>query len=310
MKQRNHIGILVLLAVAFTGCQQIEEEFEEQPVEATWRLTVHASHSSEGAIDTIRTDVSRGIAIGEGESEASTTKLQSIWKDGEIVYVYKDGTQIGRLTATPDASDAHYATLTGSVTSSISVGERITLFTPVSMADWTYTGQNGSLTGNGNSIDSKYNIAKAENVLVTAVSGSNITAETATFVNQQSIYRFSFRFQKNGMGDKTAINVKSITISAANGGLWRNETDGIGPITVTLPTATTDPVFVALRNLNTTDGETYNFQVVASDGVTYLGSKTMTAASKSNGTFVSVKNSTITKRLGLQLSNSTVSTAL
>ena len=178
------------------------------------------------------------------------------------------------------------------------------------MADWTYTGQNGSLTGNGNSIDSKYNIAKADNVLVTAVSGSNITAETATFFNQQSIYRFSFRFQKNGVGDKTAINVKSITISAANGGLWRNETDGIGPITVTLPTATTDPVFVALRNLNTTDGETYNFQVVASDGVTYLGSKTMTAASKSNGTFVSVKNSTITKRLGLQLSNSTVSTAL
>ena len=95
MKQRNHIGILVLLAAVFTGCQQLEEEFEEQPVEATWRLTVHASHSSEGAIDTIRTDVSRGIAIGEGESEASTTKLQSIWKDGEIVYVYKDGTQIG-----------------------------------------------------------------------------------------------------------------------------------------------------------------------------------------------------------------------
>lgn len=303
MKQRKHLGILVLLAAAFTGCHEMEEELVQQPVEAMWTLTVRASRSD---------NVTRGITIGDGKDEVSTTKLQSVWKAGEKVYVYKGDKQIGYLTATPDATDAHHATLTGSVTTTdISAGTtRLTLLTPVSMADWTYTGQNGSLTGNGNSIDSKYNIAKADDVLVTAVSGNSITTADASFANQQSIYRLSFRLQEKSEGEKTPISAKRITLSAAKGGLWRNATDGTGPLTVVLPTATTDPIFVAVRNLNTTDEETLNFQVVVSDGITYWGSKTIPATYKPNGTFVSIKNATITKRLGLQLSSSTVSTAL
>ena len=114
MKQRNHIGILVLLAVALTGCQQIEEEFEQQTVDIPWKLTIRASRNGNGT---------RGLAIGDKEDAASTTKLQSIWKDGEQVYVYKDATLIGSLKATPDEKDAHYAILTGSVTTSeISAG--------------------------------------------------------------------------------------------------------------------------------------------------------------------------------------------
>lgn len=307
MKQRNHIGILVLLAVAFTGCQQIEEEFEQQTVDTPWKLTIRASRNG---------NVTRGIAIGDNEDAASTTKLQSIWKDGEQVYVYKDATLIGSLKATPDENDAHYATLTGSVsvpTSEIMAGKtRLTLLTPVSIADWTYTGQEGSLTGSNNSIDDKYNIAKADDVLVRAVSGKNITTEKASFANQQSIYRFSFRFQKSGEGDKRTIGVKSITLSAANGGLWRNETDGTGPLTVSLPKVTTDPIFVALRFQNTTEEETLNFQVVDNDGITYLDSKTIPAASKPNGNFVSIKNTTLTRRMGLTISSKseTVATML
>lgn len=305
MKQRNHIGILVLLAVAFTGCQQIEEEFEQQAVDTPWKLTIRASRNGNGT---------RGIAIGDKEDAANTTKLQSIWKDGEQVYVYKDATLIGSLKATPDENDAHYATLTGSVTTSeISVGTtRLTLLTPVSIADWTYTGQEGTLTGGNNSIEDKYNIAKADDVLITAVLGNSITTETASFANQQSIYRFSFRFQKGGEGDKKAIGVKSITLSAANGGLLRNETDGTGPLTVSLPKVTTDPIFVALRFQNTTEEETLNFQVVDSDGITYLDSKTIPAASKPNGNFVSIKNTTLTRRMGLTISSKseTVATML
>ena len=295
MKQSNHIGILMLLAVVFSGCQQLEEEVEQQAVEATWTLTVRALRSG---------DVTRGIVIGDGKSEASTTKLQSIWKAREKVYVYKGDTQIGSLTATPDETDAHYATLTGEVTTSgISANTtRLTLLTPVSMAGWTYTGQNGSLTGNGNSIDSKYNIAKADDVLVTAVSGNSITTADASFANQQSIYRLSFRLQEKSEGGKTPISAKRITLSAAKGGLWRNATDGTGPLTVVLPTATTDPIFVAVRNLNTTDEETLNFQVVVSDGITYWGSKTIPATYKPNGTLVSIKNATLTQRLGVTIS--------
>ena len=305
MKQRKHLGILVLLAAAFTGCHEMEEELVQQPVEATWTLTVRASRSD---------NVTRGITIGDGKDEVSTTKLQSVWKAGEKVYVYKGDKQIGYLTATPDATDAHHATLTGSVTTTdISAGTtRLTLLTPVSLEEWTYTGQNGSLTGDDNSIDSKYNIAKADNVLVTAVSGNSVTTESASFVNQQSIYRLSFRIQKKGEGKKTALGVKRLTLSAANGGLWRNATDGTGPLTVVLPKATTEPIFVALRNQNTTEEEMLNFQAVDNDGITYVDSKTIPAAYKSNGTFVSIKNATLTRCLGVTISSQdkTVKTAL
>ena len=299
MKQNNHIAIFVLLAMAFSGCK--EEMLVQQPREITWMLTIQASR-----ID----DDTRGIAIVNGENEANTTELQSIWKDKEQVFVFNGDTQIGSLTATPDETDAHYATLSGTVTTSeITAGStRLALLTP--SGDWTYTGQEGSLMGSENSIDSKYNFARANDVLVTGVSGKNITTENASFANQQSIYRLSFRYQKNGLGEKTPIPVKSIILSAENGGIWRNATDGTGPLTVLLPSATTDPFFVSLRNQNTTDEEALKFQVIASDGITYIGSKTIPAAYKPNGTFVSIKNATLTERLGVPFVTETINTMM
>lgn len=301
MRQRKYIYILLLLTAQFISCQREDEAPLREQEQTTWTLTVRALRGG---------DETKGIAIGDGESEANTTLLQSVWKNGEPVYVYKGDTPIGCLTAIPDATNAHYATLSGSVTTSgISTGTtRLTLLTPGE--NWTYTGQEGSLMGSENSIDSKYNFARADEVLVTAVSGNGITTEKALFANQQSIYRLSFRFQKNGMGDKTPISVKNITLSAANGGLWRNATEGTGPLTVTLPSATADPFFVALRNLNTSDAEALHFQVIDGDGITYFGSKTIPAAYKPNGTFVSIKNATLTNRLSVPFSTQTVSEAL
>jgi len=301
MKKYSSIVYLLLLAAALSGCRQMEEAPISQSEETTWTLTVRASRSG---------DDTKGLAIGDGESEASTTALLSIWKEGEPVYVYKGETQIGCLTAMPDLTDAHYATLSGSVTTSgISAGTtRLSLHTP--SGNWTYTGQEGSLMGSVNSIESKYNFARADDVLVTEVDGNGITTAPASFANQQSIYRLSFRFQKNGVGDKTPINARRITLSAANGGLWRNATEGTGPLTVTLPSATADPFFVALRNLNTTDAETLHFQVIDDGGITYLGNKTIPAAYKPNGTFVSIKNATLTNRLSVPFSTETVENAL
>lgn len=83
-----------------------------------------------------------------------------------------------------------------------------------------------------------------------------------------------------------------------------------GPISVVLSTATPEPFFVALRNENTTEAEALNFKVVGSDGVTYLGSKTIPADYKSNGHFVSIKNATLTDRMKMETKSTKVSTAL
>lgn len=306
--------VALACALVWTGCQRIEEELiqekPEVPVEvvekadSVWTITLQAVKA-----DTPQT---KGLAIGDGD-EATTTELKSIWKDGEEVKVYLGTECIGTLTATPDGTDAHKATLTGTVTTtSIEAGTtRLDLLTP--RESWDYTGQTGVLLESAESIEKKYHYTLASSVLVTAVEGSTISTGNATFANQQSIYRLSFRYQKADES-KTPITTKSVTISGASGQLVQSQEIGgattTGDISVTLGTATTEPFFVALRNGDESNEEDLTFTVVDNTGVTYRGSKTIPAEYKPNGTFVSVKNASLDQRLDLSLSATEVSTVL
>ena len=318
MKKCLLIGIA--LAFVWSGCMK-EEPLPEEPegltaaAESVWTLTLQAVKQD--------TPETKGLAIGAGDSEGSTTVLQSIWKVDEPVEVYLGGTHIGTLTATPDPTDAHWATLSGTVTTTgITPGTtKLTLLTP--RQDWNYTGQVGRLLlqddpnykGEDNrSIEKKYHYTMAENVLVTAASNGTITTDKASFANQQSIYRLSFRFQHNGAGDKFSITAKRIWITAADGGLVQTRAwDGssvTGTIEVLLDNASQNPFFVALRNDNTTTAEDLKFKVMDSEGITYFGTKNIPEDYKPNGTFVSMKNAMLTGRLELALQNETVTEVL
>ena len=311
--KKNILLIAALLgAMAFSACQKAEEEFEvekpgvvEQQDATTYTITIQAERK-----DGVQT---KGLDI-EGD-EATTTVLKSVWKSGEPVKVYLGTDYIGTLTATPDGENAHKATLSGTVTTSGITPNTTTLTLLTPREDWDYTGQVGKLllTDDAeNSIEKKYHYTKAADVLVTAVSGSNITTENAHFTNQQSIYRLSFRYDDGAT--KTVITTKSVTISAANGHLVQSEVLGgaatEGPVSVMLGTATADPFFVALRNGDETNDEVLTFTVVDTTGVTYRGSKNIRAEYKPNGTFVSLKNATLTERLDIPLSATTVDTVL
>ena len=316
MIMKKNILLIAALAgaMAFTACQKAEEELivekpevaEQENGAETYSLTIIAERN-DGA-------QTKGLDI-EGD-EASTTVLKSIWKDDEPVKVYLGTDCIGTLTATPDGTDAHRATLSGTVTTTgITPGTTtLTLLTP--REEWDYTGQVGKLLLSDdavNSIEKKYHYTAATDVLVTAVDGSNITTEEARFANQQSIYRLSFRYD-NG-ATKTAITTKSVTISAANNHLVQSQAvDGSslveGPISATLAAASADPFFVALRNGDETNAEALTFTVVDNTGITYRGSKSIPAEYKPNGTFVSVKNCSLNQRMDLALSNDTVDTVL
>lgn len=300
-------------AVVWSGCQRIEEELiqekPEEPVEvvekadSVWTVTLQA----------VKTDTpqTKGLAIGEGD-EATTTQLQSIWKTGEEVKVYLGSTCIGTLTATADGEDAHKATLSGTVTTTNIVARTTTLDLLTPRESWDYTGQTGVLLETAESIEKKYHYTLASSVLVTGVEGSTITTENATFANQQSIYRLSFRY--NDGVTKTPLTTKSVTISSANGQLVQSQVPGgaitMGDISVTLGTASADPFFVALRNGDKTNEEALTFTVVDNTGVTYRGSKTIPAEYKPNGTFVSAKNASLDQRLDLALSATEVDSVL
>ena len=312
MIMKKNILLIAALAGAMTwGCSmelepiEVMQEEPSQEEATTYAITIVAERN-----DGPQT---KGLDI-EG-AEASTTVLKSIWKDDEPVKVYLGTSCIGTLTATPDGTDAHRATLAGTVTTTGITPNTTTLTLLTPRESWDYTGQVGKLLLSDdaeNSIEKKYHYTAATDVLVTAVDGSNITTEEAHFANQQSIYRLSFRYD-NG-ATKTAINTKSVTISSALGHLVQSQAVGgvatEGPISATLATATDQPFFVALRNGDETNAEALTFTVVDNTGVTYRGTKGIPAEYKPNGTFVSVKNCSLDQRMDLALSNDTVDTVL
>lgn len=319
MSKKRIIIALLAGALVWAGCQTVEVESisditprkQTGQTDSVWTLTIRAEK-----VDSPRT---KGLVI-DGTDESSTTVLKSVWLKEEKVYVYLGDKQIGTLTVAVDKTDPypHQATLSGTVTTAdITPGStRLTLLTPYTRDQWTYVGQggmllvnDGGLSGLFNSIAARYHMAQAQDVLVTEVSDGNLTTEKAIFENQQSIYRLNFRFQKGEL--KTPITARVVTITAENGGLWKGWNMGTGPITVNLLNPTADPFFVALRNEDTSNEEDLHFEVIATDGVTYLGSKTIPAQYKPNGTFVSAKNTTLTRRLGVaEISSGSVSEAL
>lgn len=299
-------------AMAFFGCQKVEEALveEKKPVVVTereGRLTVQAVKGEAPG--------TKGLAI-EGD-ESTTTVLQSIWKADEPVKVFLGTSCIGTLTAVPDPEDAHKATLSGTVTTSGLVAGTTTLTLLTPRESWDYIGQVGKLLLKDdaeNSIEKKYHYTRAT-VLVTEVSGGSVRTKSAFFANEQSIYRLNFLFQAGGAGDKTPVLAKSVIISSENGHLVQSQSaDGSsleeGPVTVTLGSASSEPFFVALRNGDETNEEALGFTVIDDDGVTYKGSKTIPAQYKPNGTFLNVKNATLTGRLGLDRSAAEVKEVL
>lgn len=312
MKKNIYVLLALVGAIAWTGCMR-EELAPEDPRE---QLTAAADSVWAVTLQAVKKDApdTKGLAI-EGE-EATTTTLKSIWKAGEEVKVFLESTCIGTLTATPDAEDAHKATLSGTVTTTALVEgtSTITLLTP--RETWDYTGQAGTLLEAAGSIEKMYHYTAATGVKVTVVDTEHntITTENASFANQQSIYRFSFRYKKSEES-KTPITAKSLTITSANGHLVQSQAvDGSslaeGPIAVTLSAASADPFFVALRNGDETNAETLIFTVIDADGVTYRGSKTIPAEYKRSGSFVSAKNASLDQRLQLAQSTTGVDTVL
>ena len=300
MKKNIYILLALLGAMAWTGCQKLEEELiptEEPTEEATvWTLTVEAAKPSDAE--------TKALDLVDNKT------LNAYWKTGEKVNVFKSGTYVGYLDVMPGAGEKPVnATLAGPVTlTSIDVNDELTLLFPGRDDQlWSYVGQNGLLTGEG-SIGQCYDYATAT-VTVTAKDSEHgtLTTSSASFQNQQSIYRFGFKFSE------ATISAKTVILSSARGQIatFCNAGTGeatAGDLTVVRPAASTDLTYVAIRNGNTTQDDSFSFTVYDGDGATYQGSKAIPAAALSRG-FVSAKSVALS-RLGAGLSATVTTEAL
>ena len=282
MKARHFIIPVILLAAACQVEQPVDPSHAEEILEAAvadsvFTLTIPAS---KGEPDTKALDL-----VNDGKT------LNFYWKNTETVKVYKDGTLVGPLAVTPgEGEKPTSATLGGDITvAGLAQGDQLTLVFP--SEEWSYTGQTGTLA----SIEAGYDYATAT-VTISDIIGNQVTATTASFANQQSVYRFGF---KDG---ETYIDPKSFSISASGGKIVQSMsysdgwTPAFGDITVTPASAAGDHFYyVSLQN-QTTANDTYNFVITGSDDALYLASKAIPASVLDvPGKFISAKSGSATK---------------
>ena len=283
--------ILILAALAgamfWTGCMKLEDDIapKEEPAAGLPEGFVWLSLQASKGVDT------KALAL-DGNT------LNAYWANTEKVAVFKSGsaTSIGTLDVSPaPGSRPTSATLAGPI-SGASSGDVLTLLFP--RAEWDYTGQVGTLA----SIGSSYDYALAS-VTVNTVNETTVTTTGgASFENEQSIYRFGFEYMSSTLrvkGFSVSSSYNQLVLSRSwsdSGGAW---TSTFGTVSVNAASATSDPLYIALRNEYTgTDYDIYSFDVIGEDDALYVGSKMVRNELLGNGKFLSAtedKNIQVTK---------------
>ena len=196
------LAALVLTGAAMTACsdKDLIANEDQQPGSPTnhYTMTVNATIGDNGTKNS-----NRALYL-DGEA------LKVKWADTDQVSVFKakTTTQLGTLTAA--ASETGTTTLSGDLTGTVNVGDKLHLIFP--RPEWDYTGQKGILLNDENSIEKKYDYAITD-VTVASIDESHITTTAdANFASQQAIVKFILK-NKDGGGD---LAVKRLTVSAAS----------------------------------------------------------------------------------------------
>lgn len=288
---KKNILILAALLGAFiwTGCQTLDNEqtiSERQPQSGSFILTVNAVKGAD----------TKALALVGGNT------LTPYWDGNEIVKVYKKGSNdpIGTMTTvTPqgEGTSATTAKLSGTISGTLENGDELTLII-FPGTTWNYSGQTGSSASLAG-----YDYATASVTvkgIVDVTGGKQVTTTAdATFVNEQSVWRFGFK------AGETTINVKSFSVASDHGKLaqtrsWDGNswTSTYGTLSVTPAAATNQPLYLAVRNENaeTSENDLLSFYVFRDDDkALYTGTQTLSGGKLGNGKFLSALAVSVTK---------------
>jgi len=227
----SRLFIAALCAAAgVTACNTVPE----QPEITEYTLTVDASMAP----------ATKGL-------ELSGSTLNAVWESGDQVIVLAGNDQVGTLT--PQTTGSATASLKGTITGSVSVGQSLVLQTP--RKAWIYnTNQDGTLS----TLAKNFAYARAS-ITVTAVNGNTISADPAHFENQQAIVKFTLKDDKG-----STLYADELTVEAASNKLVRavGASTSYGSIPVE-PDDDEESLYVALRNES---GAADNYTLTATVG--------------------------------------------
>lgn len=236
----------VLLALGLgASCNRTEISPTRTDLPRIWQVAINAGPEAD----------TRAVSVGGNNGQT----LYTNWDQGDKVRVVKsDGTALEQLTADVSAGNSAYATLTGTLTGTFSVGEAVTLYYHEASLD--YTGQNGSMSG----VSSNYSFMEAaSSVKEVDAEGGFLKMSDAAFSHRQAF--FQLRFVDN---DNNPLLLERLSIYADGGKVVLTRplgsdatyaTAGL-PLTIA-PASATDQLFFALRDENGASN-TYHFKAV------------------------------------------------
>lgn len=217
--------------------------------------------------------------------------LNAYWVQDEPVKVFLNGTCIGTLYAAPNGTDPTKATLSGTVSDASGIAENAVLTLLFPRETWSYASQAGTL----DAIAANYDYAAAE-VEVVSVDGTNVTTTRASFVNRQSIYKFTFTGLLAGIASVTIHSAGNKLVASSEVGGSQTYSD----VTVTLDDAARSAngdgvVYAALRFDALEAGQTEELTITVTDTDTESNTYVFTKTSPSGG-FINGKYYTSTMR--------------
>lgn len=236
----------VLLALGLgASCNRTEISPTRTDLPRIWQVAINAGPEAD----------TRAVSVGGNNGQT----LYTNWDQGDKVRVVKsDGTALEQLTADVSAGNSAYATLTGTLTGTFSVGEAVTLYYHEASLD--YTGQNGSMSG----VSSNYSFMEAaSSVKEVDAQGGFLKMSDAAFSHRQAF--FQLRFVDN---DNNPLLLERLSIYADGGKVVLTRPLGSdatyatagSPLTIA-PASATDQLFFALRDENGASN-TYHFKAV------------------------------------------------
>ena len=267
---KKTLFILSILALGFTACNK---EIEAPTV---YQVCIPASMEAD----------TKAVSF-EGTTSTST------FLTTEKVYVYNqadEGAMLGGyLQPTNVSADGKTCDLTGSLTGTIAADDNLVLLYNLSHYDsdkdycyFEYDTQKGTQAGVTDGAIAMVTVASY------AGSGELITTTKAHFQNVQSMFRF--QFASGGM----PVSVKSVLITSNKTALStayyplnaKYPYLSSFSIPVSLPSATTDPIYVALcMDESKSDGDELTFGVVDADNKYYTKTKAAPSGGFKNGRY-------------------------
>jgi len=196
----------------------------------------------------------RAVSVGGNNGQT----LYTNWDQGDLVRVVRGGVPLEQLSADVSAGNSAYATLTGTLTGTFSIGDVLALY--YHDADLNYTGQVGTV----NSVSASYSFMDASSTVTSVDAGGGFLGMSyAAFSHRQAYFQLRFTDKDSNPLLLESLSVYAdggqLVITRPLGGAATYATAGV-PLTIA-PAGATDQLFFVLRDENGV-ANTYHFKAV------------------------------------------------